>query len=80
MRYTLDDIITLAKDVELGDGIDWTDINADRDKIYQIIGSQVYDYYHQANTAEDGEAIMLATITKLVVENFILNIRLQSDY
>ena len=77
MKYTQEQIIDLAKSVELGDSIDWSGINVDRDKIYQLIGSQVYDLYSEWQQSEGGDAILLATITKLVVENFLLNLKVE---
>lgn len=77
MQYNLEQIIDLAKSVELEDSIDWSETNVDRDKIYQIIGSQVYDLYRQWQNSGNGDAILLATITKLVVENFLLNLKVE---
>ena len=77
MKFTQEQIIELAKDVELGDSIDWSNINVDRDRIYQIIGSQVCELYEEWAASDDGDSVMLATITKLVVENFVLNLKLE---
>jgi hypothetical protein len=81
MNYTLEQIIELAQNVELADNIDWTNLNVERDVIYQMIGSSVYEQYQEwkANNSEI-EAIMLATITKLVIENFVLHLKLESQY
>jgi hypothetical protein len=78
MNYTLEEIIELAKDVELGDAIDWDNIAVDRDKIYQMIGSQAYELFTDQANDSDREAILLATVVKLVVENFVLNIQVNS--
>lgn len=82
MKYTLDKIIDLAQNVELGDGIDWEGLNVDRDRVYHIMASQVCEMFAREDFANtDKEAIMLATIVKLIVENFVLNIKLESgDY
>ena len=80
MNYTQEQIIDLAKNVELGDSIDWSQVHLDRDRIYQIVGSQVYEYYNNWSSDEDREAVMLAAITKLVVENFVLNVKVNADY
>ena len=77
MKFTIEEIIELAKEVELTDEIDWETLPLDVDKIYQIIGSQAYELYEQWTTSENGEAILLATITKLLVENFVLNLKVQ---
>lgn len=82
MKYTQEQVIELAKNVELEDAIDWSEVKVDRDRIYQIIGSQVYDYYSNwdADETQDKEVVMLAAITKLVIENFVLNVKLNSAY
>lgn len=80
MKYTEEQIIDLAKQVELGDSIDWDDTHVDRDRVYQVIGSQVIEHYADWAESDDKDAVMLATIIKLVIENYVLNIRLQSFY
>jgi len=77
MRYTQEQIIELAKEVELtDDDIDWANLPLEKDRIYQIVGSQTYELYEHYSRSEDGEAILMATITKLLVENFVLNLKL----
>ena len=73
------EIIELAKNVELGDAIDWSEVNVDRDAIYQMIGSQTYEIYAAQCEEEDGEAVLLATVVKLVVENFVLNLQIPGN-
>lgn len=75
MKYTQEQIIELAKEVELSDSINWSNLPLNKDHIYQIIGSQTYELYSQFCNSEDGEAILIATVTKLLVENFILNLQ-----
>jgi hypothetical protein len=77
MRYTQEQIIELAKEVEItDDDIDWANLPLEKDRIYQIVGSQTYELYEYYSQSEDGEAILMATITKLLVENFVLNLKL----
>lgn len=76
---TQDEIIALAKEVELEDAIDWSSIKLDRDKIYQIIGSRAYEIYVTQSQEQDREAILLATVIKLVVENFVLNLQVPGN-
>lgn len=80
MKYTQEEIIELAQNVELGDSIDWTGLNIQREKVYQVVGSQVYELYEDWMGSDDSEAVLLATITKLVVENYVLNIKLEKLY
>ena len=65
MKYTQEEIIELAKEVELSDMIDWEGLPLEKDRIYQIVGSQAYEVYEEFTNSEDGEAILLATVTKL---------------
>jgi phage-related baseplate assembly protein len=78
MKYTQEQIIELAKEVELTDQIDWEDLPLEKDRIYQLVGSQAYELYAEFNQSEDGEAVLLATVTKLLVENFVLNLKVNS--
>jgi hypothetical protein len=79
MKFTQEEIIELAKEVELSDEIDWSDLPLDKDRIYQIIGSQTYELYEYYSQSENGEAILLATITKLLIENFVLNLQVKGN-
>ena len=78
MKYTQEQIIDLAKEVELTDEIDWEGLPLEKDRIYQLVGSQAYDLYQEFSQSEDGEAVLLATVTKLLVENFVLNLKVNS--
>ena len=80
MNYTQEQIIDLAKNVEIEDGINWNEIlHVDKDAIYQIVGSQAYELYHEwGDDPDERQAILLSTIIKLLVENFILNIQVNS--
>jgi hypothetical protein len=79
MKYTQEQIIELAKEVEISDNIDWINLPLDKDRIYQMIGSQVYELYYQAQQTDDSNAVLLATITKLVIENFVLNLQVAGN-
>ena len=79
MNYTQEEIIELAKDVESEDAIDWANLPVERDRIYQMIGSQAYEIYVTQSQDQDREAILLATVIKLVVENFVLNLQIPGN-
>ena len=79
MKYTQEEIIELAKDVESEDAIDWANLPVERDRIYQMIGSQAYEIYVTQSQDQDREAILLATVIKLVVENFVLNLQIPGN-
>jgi hypothetical protein len=68
---SVDKLVELAKEVENEDPIDWGMLSIDEDTAYRIIASQVLEIY---NTND--QLTMLASITKLIVENFVLNMKL----
>jgi len=69
---SVDMLVELAKEVESEDPIDWGMLAVDEDTAYRLIASQVIEIY---NTND--QLTMLASITKLIVENFVLNLKLQ---
>jgi hypothetical protein len=62
-------IVEIAKEVEIGDPFDWGTVSIDEDEAYRLMASSVLEM-------EDNSLILAATITKLLVENMVLNIRL----
>ena len=73
--YSLDEIIQLAKEVELEDSIEWGTVSDNQ--TYHLIGLSVAELYSNWKHSDDKDAIMLATIIKLLAENFILNLKLK---
>ena len=69
---SVEQLVELAKEVESEDPIDWGMLAIDEETAYRIIASQVLEIY---NTND--QLTMLASITKLIVENFVLNLKLQ---
>lgn len=72
----IEEIIELAKEVEMEDPIDWGYLNISEDDAYRLMASSIYEMFENFLDEEDSYKIMLATITKLVVENFVLNMKM----
>lgn len=62
-------IVDIAKEVEAGDPIDWGDLSIDEEEAYRLMATHVLEM-------EDNSVVLAATITKLLVENMVLNMRL----
>ena len=62
-------LVILAKEGETMDPIDWGDLNITEDQAYIMMAAHVLEM--ERNHLTDG-----AIIVKLLVENFILNLRL----
>lgn len=67
-------IVEIAKAVEIEDEVDWSEIHVDKDGIYELTALSLCEKYNDWKTSPNKDTIMLATITKLVVENFALNL------
>jgi hypothetical protein len=68
-------IAELAEEVEVEDPIDWGMVSLDEKSTYSYVANHVVSKFDKYNMAE--REVMLATITKLVVENFVLHLKLQ---
>lgn len=65
-------LVEVAKEVEVGDPFDWADVALDETEAYKLIASSVVGF-------EDDSFVLKATITKLLVENMVLNVRLMQN-
>lgn len=70
-------IAKLAEEIETTDPIDWGMLQISEDNAYKLIAANVINQFNKYNM--DEREIMIATITKLVVENFVLHLKLQRD-
>jgi hypothetical protein len=62
-------LVELAREGETMDPIDWGDLNISEDEAYVMMAAHVLEM--ERNHLTDG-----AIIVKLLVENFVLNLRL----
>ncbi len=62
-------LIELAMEMEIEDPIDWTDLNITEKQAYAMMASHVMEMKNDLLTDK-------AIIVKLLVENFVLNLKL----
>ena len=72
---TVEQLVEIAREVEIEDPINWEELNVSEESAYNLIANQVLSD-HMMRSPDDHEVVLLATVTKLIVENFILNIKL----
>lgn len=70
-------IIKLAKEVDVNENIDWTSINITEDEAYETMASNVIEQMITL-PEQHRETVGLATMTKLLVENLVLRIKLNN--
>ena len=74
-KITPHQLADLAMNAELADPIDWGMLNIREDVAFEMIATQVLEMIREQ--PDDKQIIIaLASITKLTVENFVLNLRL----
>jgi hypothetical protein len=71
----VDQLAELAREIENGDPIDWGMIPVKEEDAYQKMAEQVLEMMKAYNPV-DRQQVALAAITKLLVENFVLNYQL----
>lgn len=80
MKVTVEEILDLLEQVESEDPIDWAMLAIDENLATEMIVNSLVDQYNRewSNLKPEVQAqAMLATIAKLVIENFTLNIKLR---
>ena len=65
----------LAKEVSKGDPIIWGSLSMDEMTAYRLMATSVLEQFQDISTP-DKQVTIMATITKLLVENFVLNLQL----
>jgi len=71
-------LVGLAKEVEIKDPIDWTKMQVTEDDVYELMAANVIDQIFSLPD-EHKLTVSMATMTKLLVENFVLNIKLGEE-
>lgn len=69
---TPEQLAELAQEVESEDPIDWGMLAVDEHSAYLLMATHVLDQFKDAD-----KITMMATITKLVVENFTLHLKIK---
>lgn len=75
---SLDELVKLAQEIENTDPIDWAMLNVGEQDSYRLLASGLLEHIQAIDDSETRLNILLATATKLLVENFVLNIKLLS--
>jgi hypothetical protein len=67
----IETIVSLAKEIESEDPIDFGMLDIDEELSYHLIANKFIEVY-LSNDKDDRDTILLATAVKLAVENFAL--------
>jgi hypothetical protein len=75
-KIDLDTLVDIAFHAEQGDPIDWDVFKQGKEEVLKLIGTSILERFDKDDYTDADRLIVLATITKLVVENMILHSRL----
>lgn len=73
-EQAVEKLVELAMEFEISDPIDWEDLKVDQKTAYKMMASQVLEQFTSMPESQR-QTVALATIVKLLVENFMLNIK-----
>jgi hypothetical protein len=79
-KVTIEEIEGIVKEIESEDPIDWGMLAIDEYNAMSMIINQMVEQYNTRWTLlshEDQVKILLASLSKLIIENFVLNVKLR---
>lgn len=75
-RVTIQQLAQLAMEGDMANPIEWGELSVEEEQAFLMMASQVLE--QMEGCPEDQRAVVaMATMTKLLVENFVLNLRLE---
>lgn len=78
-KIDLDNLIDIAFAVEEGDPIDWGVFKQGKEQALKMIGASILEQFDKDTWTDEDRIIIMATITKLVVENMILHTKVMKQ-
>jgi len=71
----VEQLVLIAEEIETADPIDWGMLEIDEHDAYTLMATGVLENYLTTDS-DDRDMVMLATVVKLTVENFVLNLKI----
>jgi hypothetical protein len=75
-KISLEQLIDIAFAVEEGDPIDWNVFREGKEQTMRMIAASVLEQFDRDEFSFQDRVVIMATITKLLVENMILHAQL----
>lgn len=74
MSNLAEQLSKLAREVEITDPIEWEELAVSEETVYDMMATTVLEMVEKI-PEEQRQIILMASVTKLLVENFVLNIQ-----
>lgn len=75
-KVDLDLLVSIAKEVEGQDAVDWGKLAVGKDQAYKMVATSILEMFDKPEYNFDDKVILMSTITKLTVENMLLNLKI----
>ena len=75
-KVDLDLLVEIAQEVEGQDVIDWSQLAVGKQESFKMVATSVLEMFDKTEYSFDDKVIGMSTITKLIVENMILNLKI----
>lgn len=75
-KVDLELLIDIAQDVEGQDAVDWGKLAMGKEEAYKMVGASILEMFDKSEYTFDDKVVIMSTITKLTVENMLLNLKL----
>ena len=75
-KVDLDLLVDIAQDVEGQDAVDWGRLAMGKEEAYKMVGASILEMFDKSEYTFDDKVIIMSTITKLTIENMLLNLKL----
>jgi hypothetical protein len=69
-------LVDIAMSIDEEDPIDFGILGQTKESAFAMVGASVLEMFDKTEYNDDDKLILLSTITKLTVENMVLNIKL----
>jgi len=74
-KVDLDLLVDIAQEVEGQDSIPWDRLAVGKEQAYKMVATSILEMFDKPEYTFDDKVILLSTITKLTVENMLLNLK-----
>jgi hypothetical protein len=74
-KIDLDLLVDIAQEVEGQDSIPWDRLAVGKEQAYKMVAASILEMFDKSEYTFDDKVILLSTITKLTVENMLLNLK-----
>jgi hypothetical protein len=75
-KVDLDLLVDIAQQVEGQDEVEWSQLAVGKQESFRLVATSVLEMFDKQEYTFEDKVIIMSTITKLIVENMILNLKI----